>query len=234
HPHARAPPDGSERSVAHPVGPRPPAVRRLNAPRTPNPSRNPKLEIPTMRTSPPILGALAATIALLGCTSGENKGEAPSGAPGAGAQAGGGAKSPAAAAQEPGRQAAQQQKGATLVQGFVADAKARMDKGDWEGARTSISHAFEIDPSNQEVNALRNAIDAKLGNRSATGADAARQQEDLDRVRRTEARLEVENKQIESKRLKDSGDLAGAIRALQDAELILRWNPYLGGSTESG
>jgi hypothetical protein len=120
------------------------------------------------------------------------------------------------------------------VKGFVADAKARMEKGDFEGARTSISNAFELDPSNAEVNSLRNAIDAKLGGRAGSVADVASQQADRDRVRRTEARLEVENKLIESKRLKESGDVSGAIRALQDAELILRWNPYLGGTTESG
>ncbi len=184
-----------------------------------------------MRTSSPILGALATTVALLGCTSGDHTENAPADASGAASQAKGGA---AAAAQEPGRQEARGQRSATLVTGFVADAKARMEKGDWEGARTSISHAFELDLSNAEVNSLRNAIDAKLGNRGGNVADVARQQEDLDRVRVTEARLEVENKLIESKRLKDGGDLAGAIRSLQDAELILRWNPYLGGSTESG
>ena len=58
-----------------------------------------------MRTSPPILGALAATLALLGCTSGEPSGETP--ADGAGtSSAEGGAKESAAPKQDPGRQAA--------------------------------------------------------------------------------------------------------------------------------
>jgi len=186
-----------------------------------------------MRTTPPILGALAATIALLGCTSGENKGETPHDTSGA-SQGSGGEKGTQAPKPDPARQAAHEQKSSELVKGFVADARARMEKGDFEGARTSISNAFELDPSNAEVNTLRNAIDAKLGGRAGSVADVASQQADRDRVRRTEARLEVENKLIESKRLKESGDVSGAIRALQDAELILRWNPYLGGTTESG
>jgi type II secretory pathway component GspD/PulD (secretin)/tetratricopeptide (TPR) repeat protein len=183
-----------------------------------------------MRTSSPILGALATTVALLGCTSGDHT-EAPADATGAAAAGHPGA---APVQRDPARQEAHGQMSSTLVQGFVADAKARMEKGDFEGARTSISNAFELDPSNAEVNTLRSAIDAKLGGREGAVADVTRQQADLDRVRRTQARLEVENKLVESQRLEEAQDLSGAIRALQDAELILRWNPYLGGSTESG
>lgn len=192
-----------------------------------------------MRTSPPILGALAAaTFALCaGCSSGN--GGANTEEPAApGAPQGDKAAKPAPAkptdAQAAARQGARSQQVSDLVAGFVADAKTRMSSGDLEGARTSLSHAYEIDPSNAEVKTLLDSVDTQLGKKSGNVGDVVRAQADRDRVRGVEARLQVEDKIAESKRLKETGDLAGSIRALQDAELILRWNPYLGGTTDSG
>jgi type II secretory pathway component GspD/PulD (secretin) len=191
-----------------------------------------------MRTSPPILGALAAaTVALCaGCSSG-NGGEK-SGEPAAGGaqEQKGAAAAPAKATPQEtqARQGARSQQVSDLVAGFVADAKTRIAAGDLAGARTSLSHAFEIDPSNPDVKAMLDNVDRQLGNKSGTVGDVVSGQADRDRVRRVEARLEVDDKMAESKRLKETGDLPGAIRALQDAELILRWNPYLGGTTDSG
>ncbi len=189
-----------------------------------------------MRTSPPLLGALAVAL-LGGCKSGGDGAPASSGAAPAVAavptgpdmRSGGGG-----AAAQGGAATLHDQKVRTLVEGFMSNAQAALEKGDLETARSALLDAYEMDPGDSRVKELLDRVEVQLGRKSTTVGDVARATADQERVRRVQARLEVDDKVTESERARAAGDLDGAIRALQDAELVLRWNPYLGGATESG
>jgi general secretion pathway protein D len=182
-----------------------------------------------MRTSPSLLGALAAIAAAIGgCRSNDGaNATSPTGAAPAAGESG-------AAARQEIPATARDQKKQALVEGFLANARSAMEKSDWDAAHSALVDAYEIDPGNEEVKLLLDRVEVQMGRRPGSVADVARAAQDQERVRRAQARLEVENKVTEAERARAAGDLDGAIRALQDAELILRWNPYLGGVTESG
>ncbi len=186
-----------------------------------------------MRTSPPFLGALtAASLTVIGCSTNSDS----PGAPAAGGDGGGtSAAAPVnAAALQSGEQSVRAQKVSALVESYLADAQAKRSRGDVAGAHQALLEAYEMDPGNQDVRTLLDALSVELGKRPATVGDVARGAADRDRVRRISARLEVEDKITQSSRHEAAKDFDGAIRALQDAELVLRWNPYLGGTTDTG
>lgn len=137
-------------------------------------------------------------------------------------------------AQDDERAAAREERIRVLVEGFLGNARAAMERGEMETARTQLSHAFELDPGNQTVRDLLQQVSLQLGESAGSVAEIRRGAEDLARVRRTQARLEVEDKLTQSDRQRAAGDLDGAIRSLEDALLVLRWNPYLAGATETG
>src|SRR5688572_14211363 len=182
-----------------------------------------------MRSSSLLFGVLAAApLALLsGCKS---EGSPPPAEPTPAEVA----AAEAAAAQEGAPAGAREGKVRTLVQGFIDSARGALERGDAQAAREALLNAYELDPSNAQVKSMLDRVEQELGASSSTIGDVARAAADQERVRRAQARLEVENRVAESKRAQAAGDMDGAIRALQDAELILRWNPYLGGATESG
>lgn len=187
-----------------------------------------------MRTSPPFLGALtAASLSVIGgcSTSTESPATQPAGDAGAGTVAAAPVTTGSAAS---GEQSVRTQKVATLVQSFVDDARAKLSRGDVEGAHQALLDAYEMDPGNRDVKGLLDAVGVELGKRPSTVGDVARAAADRDRVRRIEARLTIEDKITLSNRYAADSDYDNAIRALQDAELVLRWNPYLGGTTDSG
>jgi len=141
----------------------------------------------------------------------------------------------AAQEEEPQIKSLRDQKIQVLVASFVDETKQAMQIGDLEKAYTAVSHAIELDPGNPEVMNLHEMVSLQLGRREATVGEIRRSAEDVQRVRSAQARLEVENKRVESRRLADQGDLDGAIRALEDAQNILRWHPYvIGPSDEAG
>jgi general secretion pathway protein D len=190
------------------------------------------LEILKMRTSPPFLGALtAASLAVAGCTTNS---DSPASAPTGGETKDGAAVPAAAPSTQTGEQSLRAQKTAALVESYLADAQAKRSRGDVEGAHQALLDAYEMDPGNEAVRTLLSASSVELGKRPATVGDVARGAADRDRVRRVAARLEVEDKVTTSSRHEATGDFDGAIRALQDAELVLRWNPYLAGTTDTG
>jgi type II secretory pathway component GspD/PulD (secretin) len=129
-------------------------------------------------------------------------------------------------------QGLREQRADTLVGGMLNKAETALANGDLEAARDWLSHAFEVDPADEQVRALLDRVSAQLGERPASVRDVARRAEDLDNVRRAQARMELERKVAEANQLRDSGDLDNALRALEDAALILRWNPYLVNATE--
>jgi len=186
-----------------------------------------------MRTSSTVCGAMAAValLAIPACKTGGDGGTppAPAAAPGADGGPGEGA---AAAPQVPAE--VRQAKVETLVQGFLENARAALERGDAAAAHEALVDAYEIDPGNATVRTMLERVEQELGKRTSTVGDVARAAADQERVRRVAARLEVENKVTESARHQAAGDLDAAIRSLQDAELVLRWNPYLGGATETG
>lgn len=189
-----------------------------------------------MRMSPPLLGALtAASLSVIGGCSSSPDGASSSTA--GAAPAGGAAPAAAAgsAAQDPAQPGSlRSQKVATLVQGYLDSARAAIARGDSEAAHSALLDAFELDPGNSEVKNLLDAVAVDLGKRQGTVGDVARAAADQDRVRRAQARLEVENKILAAENARAQKDFDGAIRSLQDAELILRWNPYLAGATDMG
>jgi general secretion pathway protein D len=192
-----------------------------------------------MRTSPSfaVVLACAALASLGGCKnsgSGANETPAPAGDTAAKPAPAPTAGGDAAAPQEGAPPQVREQRSKTLVDSFVADAKAALSRGDLQSAHEQLLNAYELDPANGDVRALLDSVNLQMGKRPSTVGDVAQQAADQDRVRRIQARLEVDNKVAQSDRMRESGDLDGAIRAMQDALLVLRWNPYLGGSTESG
>ena len=132
-----------------------------------------------MSTTPSLLALLAVlTLAMLaGCKTGEAddepapvaQGETPEGEPGRRPQAG---------------DDVQGQKLEVLVQGFLDNARAALAEGNLEAAHEALSHAFEIDPSNPEVQTLLESVSIRMGQREGTVGALARDAEDLNRVRR--------------------------------------------------
>jgi len=181
-----------------------------------------------MRTSSPLLGALtAASLAVIGGCSSNTDPNATTGASGSGQE---GAK-PVVPAAPPSVQA---EKADNLAKNFLDDARKKLAQGDMEGAHAALLDAYELQPGNQDVKNLLDSVSGELGKRPSSVGDVARAAAEGERVRRTQARVAVEDKIARSDRFREEGDFDNAIRSLQDAEVILRWNPYLGGATEMG
>lgn len=182
-----------------------------------------------MRTSSPLLGALtAASLAVIaGCSSNTDP-NATTEAAGGGQE---GAEKPVV---PPASASVQNEKAEALAKGFLDDARKKLAQGDMEGAHAALLDAYELSPGNQDVKNLLDSVSGELGKRPSSVGDVARAAADGEKVRRGQARVAVEDKIARSDQFREQGDYDNAIRSLQDAEVILRWNPYLGGATEMG
>ncbi len=187
-----------------------------------------------MRTTPPRLAFFAVVLLGLfgGCKTSDNTpeakaatAEAPTPAPIEAAVA---APDPVAEPQEEaGGGDLRENKVRVLVEGFLDNARNALERGEIEAAHAALLHAFEMDPDNEEVQDMLDRVSVQRGEGGVTGA-TGRSAAELNQVRRAQAALEVERRVDESRRLREAGDLDGAVQALEDALLIVRWNPYLG------
>ena len=187
-----------------------------------------------MRTNPGLLALLAASsLAIAGCKTGDSTGSSSSDSASTSEEVAS-AKTrtePEPSAVAPALQDAQgdvrQQRDTVVFDGLLSEAKAHLENSDLQAARELLLQAYELQPSNVEVQNLLDRVAIQLGEHSAAIGEVSRSAMQMEEVRRQQARLEVETKVTEADRAAEAGDLDGAIRSLEDAALVLRWNPYI-------
>lgn len=116
---------------------------------------------------------------------------------------------------------------AALVNKFIEDGKALIEQNELEKAYEQFAHALELAPDNAEAQDLFNRVGSLLGKRDATIYDISSQASDRMVVRRAMNRMKAEELVNNAKLMMEQGDYDAAIRDLEDALLIVRWNPYL-------
>lgn len=102
-----------------------------------------------------------------------------------------------------------------------------LERGDLYAALESYSSALELAPSNAQARASLLKVRALMGDSYADAAqqiqDAASQQ----MVRRAQARMAAEEKDIAGDNALRSGDLEAAVENYRQAQMILRYNPLI-------
>jgi len=114
-----------------------------------------------------------------------------------------------------------------LVDKFVNDGKALLDQNKLEEAYTCFAHALELAPANEQARDLFNQVGSLLGKRGETIHDISSEARDRMVVRRAQNRIKAEDLVNHANVMMDQSDYVAAIRDLEDALLIVRWNPYL-------
>ena len=127
--------------------------------------------------------------------------------------------------------ALEQDRAGLLVDKFIADGRALLEQNKLEEAYEQLAHALELDPDNDEARDLFNQVGSLLGNQAATVRNISDQARDRTVVRRAMNRIKAEELVKLSDVLMEQGDYDTAIRNLEDALLIVRWNPYLDEGT---
>jgi len=114
-----------------------------------------------------------------------------------------------------------------LVEKFIADGKALLEQNELDESLNQFANALELAPDNLEARELFNRVGGMLGDRAATVHDISSQAADRLTVRRAMNRMKAEELVNKSDYLIEQGNYDEAIRNLEDALLIIRWNPYL-------
>lgn len=119
-----------------------------------------------------------------------------------------------------------QQKIDLLVSQFLEAAHSNLETGYYTVALQNLSNVLELEPDNQEVRDLRDDVSQKLSEGIYVDKPTLEEQ----RTERNESTLEyLLSRTTERDRRLDASEIDGAIRDLEDAIQILRWNPYLLG-----
>ena len=194
-----------------------------------------------MRTSPAVLAILAIGTAtfLGGCRSGDGSSDGTGDSPantssddasggGDDAAAGGGDGGGATGAAGPGDDdSARSQMVQAQVDHYLAEARKQLENGDVDGATVSLRFALEADPSDARVLAMRDRIALQGGQRDATSGEIARSAAEAISANQQMVRAEVDNALLMARRMRENGDLDGAIRETERALMIFRWNPFI-------
>ncbi|MEW6741122.1 MAG: hypothetical protein AB1486_00035 [Planctomycetota bacterium] len=114
-----------------------------------------------------------------------------------------------------------------LVAEFLRLGREQLERSELKEARESFAGALELDPSNAEARALFDQAGALLGERPETVGAIARAAGEREMVRRAQARIEVERHVREGEMALERNDFDTALRAFENALLIVRWNPHL-------
>ena len=116
-------------------------------------------------------------------------------------------------------------RGAELAAQYLASADAKAAAADLEGALADYATALDFQPSNQAARDGVRRMQAWLGDRYALVPDFMEDEVTREIVRRTQARLEVEDLKRDGDNLRRTGDFEGAMARYRQAELILTYQP---------
>lgn len=123
---------------------------------------------------------------------------------------------------------------------LLAQAAAEEAAGNLRQAHQLYAEAMEVDPGSSDARDGFERVAATLGLRETTseppeGADASVEEiaataAELTQVRRAQIRIEAESRIKQGEAALNAGEFDDAIKAFEDALMILRWNPFLEGT----
>ncbi len=114
-----------------------------------------------------------------------------------------------------------------LVERFIENGKALLEQNKLEEAQNQFAHALELLPGDEEARELFNRTSSLLGERTATISEISRQARERTVVRKAQNRMKAEELLKQARVFMENGEFDKAIRSLEDAMTIIRWNPYL-------
>ncbi len=117
--------------------------------------------------------------------------------------------------------------GGTVPDMLAGAARAEVN-GDLRGAYRAYAQAIDADPANDGAKIGFQRVAATLG-LQVTGdvEDVAESAAEIAEVRRAQIRIEAEGRVKQGEAAMTAGDFAKAIKAFEDALMIIRWNPFL-------
>ncbi|MCB9897202.1 MAG: hypothetical protein H6825_04280 [Planctomycetes bacterium] len=117
-----------------------------------------------------------------------------------------------------------------LVEGFVDQGLAALERGDVSEAHTLFAHAYQLDPDNPVARDLFDRTGAVTGDERATIGALADSARGMSEVRRQQRGILVDNKLEQGQRAMQAGDFDQAIVHFEDALALVRFNPDATGS----
>ncbi len=116
---------------------------------------------------------------------------------------------------------------------LLQDARDAEKRGELREARRLYAQAMEVDPGHLTAKDSFMRISATLGVAERPGeADTiAEDASELTRVRRAQVRIEAESRIKQGEAALNAGEFEQAIKAFEDALMIVRWNPFLEAGT---
>ncbi len=185
---------------------------------------------PIMRTRSFLVAPSLVLVALASCRSPESSTEPipPGEMPGAESAS----ESEAARAQDPLQEAADraallQQQSDMLVEQYIARGDELFERADFEGALREYVQALDLDPSNATAREQMRRVQALMGEDYPQAAEAIQDAYERETVRRTQARLEVEQHAIDGDNYMRAGEYDRAIESYRRALSILRFHPLI-------
>ena len=127
---------------------------------------------------------------------------------------------------------------AERIDELLADAARAEGNGDLRDAQLLYARAMEVDPGNMDAAAGFERVAATLGMPVDSGRadddaveEVARTAEEMTQVRRAQIRIEAESRIKQGEVALNASEFDSAIKAFEDALMIVRWNPFLVGGT---
>ena len=121
---------------------------------------------------------------------------------------------------------------------LLAEAARAEGSGELRSARLIYARAMEVDPGNSDAMAGFERVAATLGLQENAGSsdddaveEVAQTAAELNEVRRAQIRIEAESRIKQGEVALNASEFDSAIKAFEDALMILRWNPFLVGGT---
>lgn len=124
------------------------------------------------------------------------------------------------------------QKRGFIVQSFLNSAKNYANDGKYADAYQFVIEALNQDPENKEALTLKHMYGKRLGYRPDEIAQQLDEAEAVANVKIEQARLEIDNKIIQGKRLFNDGEYGKSIPQFKQAKEILKFMPYYSMDTK--
>lgn len=123
------------------------------------------------------------------------------------------------------RAALLQERTAVLVESFIDEGLAALDRNDLEGAHSAFTNAYELDPSNPVAADMYGRTAALLGDEQGSLVALAADARTMSEVRRQQRRIDVGFKVEQGRQALNDGDPEEALVNFDDALALLRWDP---------
>ncbi|WP_372371251.1 hypothetical protein [Candidatus Uabimicrobium sp. HlEnr_7] len=124
------------------------------------------------------------------------------------------------------------QKRGFIVKSFLNSAKNYANEGKYADAYQFVIEALNQDPEHREALTLKHMYGKRLGYRPDEIEQQLEEAESVANVKIEQARLEIDNKIIQGKRLFNDGEYGKAIPLFKQAKEILKFMPYYSMDTK--